>query len=706
MSKIKIKKKGLQSAIRKIFERQPDQKYNYKEISAILQITDKNMRKLVLSILNDLKSENFLNEFQRGDFILNDNFQNNFIGIVDATSRGAAYIIIPDRDGDIYVSPEHMNRAFHGDEVEVEVTRQKKHKTEGRITNIINRKATKFVGTLEVKSKFAFLILDNNKINVDLYIPLEKLKGAKSGQKAIGRITSWPKGVDSPYGEILEIIGAPGDNDAEMFSILFKNEFDIVFPQAVIEEAETVGIELDQEEVKRRKDLRDKLTFTIDPFDAKDFDDALSYEVLENGNIEVGVHIADVSQYVQPGSAMDEEALKRGNSVYLEDRVIPMLPEQLSNLACSLRPKEDKFAFSAVFELDEKGNVLNEWFGKTVIHSDYRFAYEDAQDVIEGKSDTLKDVILAMDKIAKTIRKDRMKNGALSIESEEVSFVFDDKGTPNGVVKKVSKDANKLIEEFMLLANKRVALFVGKLPGDKGSNNQFIYRCHDKPSLEKLKTFSVFIEKFDYDLEFENVDNVAKKINGLLDKIKDTPEYGLIQTMAIRSMAKANYQTSNIGHYGLSFDYYTHFTSPIRRYADLVVHRLLQDKLDGKKKNYGNKLNEISEHISAQERKAIDSERESNKFFQAKFLQDKVGEEFEGTVSGLADFGMFVRINENHCEGMITMQSLPNDSYHFDNDRFQIVGRRKESVFNFGDQVKVKVIGVDMLKKQVDLELI
>ena len=706
MSRNKIKKKGLQSAIRKIFENQADQKYNAKEISAILQITDKNMRKLVLSILSDLKNESYLNEFQKGYFILNDNYQNQFTGIVDSTSRGAAYIVIPGRDGDIYVTPENINRAFNGDEVEVEVLRKKKNKTEGRVKKIVNRKTTKFVGTLDVKNKFAFLILDNNKINVDLYIPLEKLKGAKTGQKVIARMTSWPKGVDSPFGEVLEVIGMPGNNDAEMYSILFKNEFEIKFPQEVVQESETVGMELDPEEVKKRKDFRGKLTFTIDPFDAKDFDDALSYEVLENGNIEVGIHIADVSHYVQPGTAMDDEAQKRGNSVYLEDRVIPMLPEQLSNMACSLRPNEDKYAFSAVFELDENGTVHKEWFGKTVIHSDHRFAYEDAQEVIEGRSDKLKNEILAMDKIAKIIRKERMKNGALSIESEEVSFVFDEEGMPSGVVKKTSKDANKLIEEFMLLANKRVAIFVGKLPGDNGSNNQFIYRCHDKPSLEKLKTFSVFIEKFDYDLEFENVNNVAQKINGLLNKIKDTPEYGLIQTMAIRSMSKASYQTNNIGHYGLAFDYYTHFTSPIRRYADLVVHRLLQDKLDNKQKNYGNKLNEISEHISAQERKAIDSERESNKFFQAKYLQDKVGEEFVGTISGLADFGIFVRINDNFCEGMITMQSLPNDNYYFDNDKFQIVGRRNDSVFNFGDQVKIKVIGVNMLKKQVVLELV
>src|SRR5690554_6352456 len=678
MSKKKFKKKGIERAIRKIFERQPDQKYTAKEISAILQITDKNMRKLVLSILKDLKNDKFLNEFQNGYFIINENYSTTFIGTVDSTARGAAYIMVPELNGDIYVQPENLANALHGDTVEVEIIRQKKNKTEGAITKIINRKTTQFVGTLDVKNKFAFLILDNNKINVDLYIPLEKLKGAKSGEKAIGRLTNWPKGVANPFGEIIEVIGMSGNNDTEMLSILFKNEFEIKFPQEVIEAAEKVGMDLDPGEIKKRRDLRNKLTLTIDPFDAKDFDDALSYEVLENGNIEVGVHIADVSHYVRPGTPIDDEAYKRGNSVYLEDRVIPMLPEQLSNMACSLRPNEDKYAFSAVLELDEKGNVLKEWFGKAVIHADHRFAYEDAQVVIEGNS----------------------------VESEEVSFLIDDDGNPTGVVIKISKDANKLIEDFMPSANKRVALFVGKLPGNKGSNNQFIYRCHDKPSIEKLKTFSVFIDKFDYELEFENMDNVAQKINALLEKIKDAPEYGLIQSMAIRSMAKAAYQTNNIGHYGLAFDYYGHFTSPIRRYADLVVHRILYDKLENRQKNYGNKLNEISEHISAQERKAIEAERESNKFFQAKYLQDKVGEEFEGTVSGLADFGMFVRMNDNYCEGMITMSALPDDNYYFDNDKFQIIGRKTNTKFNFGDQVKVKVIGVDMLRKQVDLELV
>jgi len=706
MSRKKINKKGIGTAIRKIFERQPDQKYTAKEISAILQITDKNMRKLVLSILKDLKNERFLNEFQNGYFIINESYQTIFIGTVDSTARGAAYIIVPELDGDIYVSSENLDNALHGDTVEIKVIKQRKNKTEGVITKIVKRKTTQFVGTLDIRNKFAFLILDNNKINVDLYIPLEKLKGAKTGEKAIGRMTSWPKGVANPFGEILEVIGMPGNNDTEMLSILFKNDFEINFPQKVIEEAETVGMDLDPEEVKKRKDLRKKLTLTIDPFDAKDFDDALSYEVLENGNIEVGVHIADVSHYVRPGTAMDEEAYKRGNSVYLEDRVIPMLPEQLSNMACSLRPNEDKYAFSAVFELNDKGIVQKEWFGKSVIHSNHRFSYEEAQAVIEGKSDEQKEAILGLDTLAKTIRKDRMKNGALSIDSEEVSFLIDDEGYPTGVVKKISKDANKLIEEFMLLANKRVALYVGKTPGDKGSSNQFIYRCHDKPAIEKLNTFSTFINKFDYEIEFENMDNVAQKINALLAKVKDTPEYGLIQSMAIRSMAKAAYQTNNIGHYGLAFDYYGHFTPPIRRYADLMVHRILFDKLENHKKNYGNKLNEISEHISAQERKAIDAERESNKFFQAKYLEDKVGEEFEDTVSGLADFGMFVRMNENYCEGMIMISSIPKDNYFFDNDKFQIVGRQTGNTFNFGDQVKVKVINVDMTRKQVDLELV
>ena len=698
-------KKGLTSAIRAVFKKQPDQKLNYKQVSSLLDVSDKNTRKLVLSILNDLKNEGFLNEFQKGAFIINDSYQSAITGTVDATSRGAGYIISDQSEKDIYVAPQHMNRAMHGDTVEVEIIARRKNKVEGKISKIVERKTNLFVGTLDVKKNFAFLLLDNSRVSQDIFVPIEKLNGAKDGQKALVKMTSWPKNVDNPYGEVVEVLGNPGNNDTEMLSILIKNEFEIKFPQEVIEQAESVGIELDPEEIKKRRDFRSTLTFTIDPFDAKDFDDAISYKELDNGNIEVGVHIADVSHYVQPDTPMDKEALKRGNSVYLEDRVIPMLPEQLSNIACSLRPNEDKYTFSAIFEMSREGKITKEWFGKGAIHSDYRFAYEDAQDIIEGKDHILKGEITLLDSIAKRLRKQRMNNGALSISSEEVSFVLNDEGDPIRVVNKVQKDANKLIEEFMLLANRRAATFAGKLPGNKGSDQNFIYRCHDKPDLGKIETFKVFIDKFGYDFTFHDYNDIAKNLNKLFEKVKDTPESGLIQTMAIRSMAKASYETNNIGHYGLSFDFYTHFTSPIRRYADLVVHRIMMDKLNNKNISYGNKLNDVCKHISAQERKAIDAERESNKFFQVKFLQDKVGEIFHGTVSGLADFGMFVKLEENYCEGMIPISSLPGDNYYFDADRFCIIGRQSKKEYNFGDRVEVQVTGVDLFKKQINLEI-
>ncbi len=708
MSKNKHKrkdKKGLTSAIRAVFKKQQDQKFNYKQVSGILDVSDKNTRKLVLSILNDLKNEGFLNEFQRGTFIINDSYQSGITGVVDATSRGAGYIVSDQSEKDIYIAPQYMNRAMHGDTVEVELIARRKNKVEGKVIKIVERKTDHFVGTLDVKKNFAFLLLDNSRVNQDIFIPSEKLNGGKDGQKALVKMTSWPKNVDNPYGEVIEILGNPGNNDTEMLSILLKNEFEIKFPQEVIEQAEGVGIELDPDEIKNRKDFRETLTFTIDPFDAKDFDDAISYKDLDNGNIEVGVHIADVSHYVQPDTPMDIEALKRGNSVYLEDRVIPMLPEQLSNIACSLRPNEDKYTFSALFEMTKDGKIISEWFGKGAIHSDIRFAYEDAQEIIEGKDHKIKKEIILLDSIAKSLRKQRMNNGALSISSEEVSFILDEEGNPIRVVNKVQKDANKLIEEFMLLANRRAAAFAGQLPGDKGSDKNFIYRCHDKPDLGKIETFKVFIDKFGYEFTFHDYNDIAKNLNKLFDKVKDTPESGLIQSMAIRSMAKASYETNNIGHYGLSFDYYTHFTSPIRRYADLVVHRIMMDKLNKKNVSYGNKLNDICKHISAQERKAIDAERESNKFFQVKFLQDKVGEVFHGTVSGLADFGMFVKLDENYCEGMIPVSSLPGDNYYFDADRFCIVGRQTKNEYNFGDTVEVQVTGVDLFKKQINLEI-
>jgi ribonuclease R len=698
-------KQELKQGIRLLFKNDPEGSYNYKQISARLEITDSNTRKLVLSILNELKNENYLNEFTRGIFALN--LENVALtGRMDATARGAGYAITDGDEGDIYIHPKNMNRALHGDRVKIDIIGKNRGKSEGRVVEVLDREAKQFVGAISMSKKYAFLITDNPKVSIDLYIPLDKLNGAKDGDKVVGRVTSWPKGVDSPFGEVIEVLGQPLNNDAEMLAILFKNDLESKFPDEVIEAAEKVGIELDDQEIAKRRDMRDTLTFTIDPWDAKDFDDAISFKILDNDRYEVGVHIADVSHYVVPDSPMDKEALKRGNSTYLVDRVIPMLPEQLSNVACSLRPNEDKYTFSAVFEMDDNGKIYKEWFGKTVTHSNHRFTYEEAQEVIEGKSEVLKDEILFLDKVAKTLRKARLGKGALSIESEETRFKLDEKGEPIEVINKVSKDAHKLIEEFMLLANKRVAFHVGFIKGEKASNTNFIYRVHDKPDEGKIQTLAVFLDKFGYDLKFSNLEEVSKKLNGLFAKVRNTPEFSLIQSMAIRSMAKATYDTVNIGHYGLHFEYYTHFTSPIRRYADLMVHRILQNKLLNKQVNYGNKLPEICKHISIQERKSIDAERESTKYFQVKFMKDKVGEVFDGTVSGLADFGMFIRIDENYCEGMVSMGAIPGDVFYFDADHFRIVGRRHKQEYNFGDKVVVQVVGVDTFKKQINMEIV
>ncbi len=700
----KLKHK-LKDYIRKVFEKHQEDTLDYKDVSKALLINDSETRKLIISVLYALKDEGVIHEVSRGRFVL-DLSNKQAIGVLDSTSRGAGYVVTEDeQQGDIYIRPENLFHALHGDKVEVEILKKGGNRTEGRVVRIIEHKTKEFVGSIKMNDKFAFLQTDNAKVNIDIYIPLEKLKGARDGDKVLGRITSWPKETKSPFGEVIEVLGRPGNNDVEMLSILIKNDLDYKFPQKVIEEAENVGMELDPKEIEKRRDMRSTTTFTIDPFDAKDFDDALSLLELENGNFEVGVHIADVSHYVRHGTCMDDEAAKRGNSVYLVDRVIPMLPEQLSNLACSLRPNEDKYTFSAVFELTAEGKIVKEWFGKTVTHSDKRYTYEEAQEIIEGKSGQFEKEIRWLDKLAKKYRKARLKDGALNIESDEIRFKLDDQCEPIEVIRKTSKDAHKLIEEFMLLANKRVAMHVGIIKGEKTSNQNFVYRVHDKPDLGKIETFKLFISKFGHEMASGSIETVASRINSLFEQVKETPEYNLIQSMAIRSMAKASYDTLNIGHFGLAFEYYTHFTSPIRRYADLMVHRILQDKLEGKQLNYGNKLKEICKHISAQERKAIDAERESNKYFQVKFVQDKAGQIFEGTVSGIADFGVFVRIDENYCEGLVTMQSLPGDNYYFDADKFCIIGRKTGQEYNFGDKVTIQIVGVDTFKKQIDLEI-
>jgi ribonuclease R len=698
-------KQSLTHTVRKMLEKQPEKVYSHKQICDMVDARDGALRTLVFTVLKELVNQDFLTSVSYDTFKLNTKNQKIVEGTISITSKGFGFVTVVGESADIFIPESKTQQALNGDKVKIQILSQNKKKAEGQVIEVIERERTQFVGTIQMHDKFAFLLPDNVKMNTDIYIPKEKLNGVKDGDKALVKITVWPKSAGNPYGEVVEILGKPGSNDTEMISILCNNGIDYKFPNEVISEAEYVGMDLDPEEILKRRDFRSITTFTIDPLDAKDFDDALSFKILENGHFEIGIHIADVSHYVTPGSAMDTEALKRSNSVYLVDRVIPMLPEQLSNLACSLRPHEDKYSFSAVFEMDEKGKVYNEWFGKTVIHSDRRFTYEEAQEIIEGKDGDFKDEILTLDKIAKILRGYRLKNGALSIESEEMRFKLDENGVPIDIVIKTSKDAHKLIEEFMLLANRKVAEFIGKAAKGKDPI-PFVYRCHDKPDATKIGMFSIFIDKFGYKVNFDNPEEISKNINKLLNDIRLTNEYSLIQTMAIRSMAKATYETTNIGHYGLAFQNYTHFTSPIRRYADLIVHRILQEELTHKKHRYGSALDDVCKRISRMERKAVDAERESTKFFQVLFVQDKIGQEFTGTVSGLADFGMFVKMDKNQCEGLVPMNDIPGDSFYFDQPKFSIVGAKTGKEFNFGDKVNVRIYEVHLGKRQIDLELV
>ena len=697
-------KTGLYHIIRKLFEQHPEALLNYKQVCTLLHVHESESRKLVVALLRELETEGFVRKSGHETYQYS-NQTETIEGELELTQRGSGFVNVGKNEVDIFIAPHNLGHAIHGDIVKVSLMKKSGTRPEGKILEVVSRERTQFVGTIHMLDKHAFLIPDNAKTGVKIYIPLEKLNNAKNKDKALVKITVWPKSAEFPFGEVIQTLGGNSIHDTEMISILIGQGIPIEFEADVMNEAEQVTLELDPVEVAKRRDFRDILTFTIDPVDAKDFDDALSIRKLENGHLEIGVHIADVSQYVKPDSAMDKEAYKRGNSVYLVDRVIPMLPEQLSNMVCSLRPKEDKFTFSAVFELDEKGKLYNEWFGKTVIHSDHRFAYEDAQEILEGAEGPYKEELHILDNIAKIYRKERFKNGALMINSEEIRFKLDENKEPVDVVVKVSKDAHQLIEEFMLLANKRVAMYVG-MPQKGKDPVPFVYRVHDKPDPEKIALFGLFLDKFGYALEFTSPEKAAQSINKLLNDIRLSNEFSIIQQMAIRSMAKATYDTDNIGHYGLGFQYYTHFTSPIRRYADLMVHRILLECLENRPHKYNNALEDICKRISRTERKATEAERESNKYFQVVYVHDKIGEEFDGIVSGLADFGLFVRMTENACEGMVAIQELPGDRYSFDEKTMTIVGQKTGKTFHFGDSVRVKISEVSPRKRTIDLELV
>lgn len=704
-SKNKSKPKSLQQSVLGVFRSMPTQTFNYKQVAKRLGITQTSKRKIINKVIYELADKDLLLEDQRGRFKLKatENNLDLLVGKVDMTSSGTAYIEVEGMPEDVFISEQNLGVALHGDLVEVGIIKVKKSgKPAGKIIRLIERATTEFVGVVQKSLKFAFLVPDSKRMPVDIFIPLGKLNGAKDGEKAIARMTEWPDDADSPFGEIIEVLGKPGENETEMHSILSEFGLPYKFPLAIEKAAENLDVKIHESEVNKRQDMRKVTTFTIDPADAKDFDDALSFQKLKNGNIEVGIHIADVSHYLRPGTALDDEAFERATSVYLVDRVVPMLPEVLSNFACSLRPNEDKYCFSAVFELDEDANVKNKWFGRTVIHSDRRFTYKEAQQVIETGEGDYKEEILTLDRLAKKLRAERFKHGSIDFHAVEVKFKLDEKGEPLGVFLKQQKDANKLIEDFMLLANRKVASFIGA----KQKAKPFVYRIHESPDPEKLSTFSNFIKKFGYRIDTTSPKGISSTLNRLMTDVEGKAEEQLISQLAIRTMSKAVYSTENVGHYGLGFKFYSHFTSPIRRYPDVMVHRLLQHYLDGGSAVNQEELEEKCKYSSDREKLATDAERSSIKFMQVKFMQDKVGEIYAGVISGVSEFGIFVELEGNKCEGMIRLRSLTDDFYHFDKDNYAIEGKRTGKVYRMGDELTIKVKRADLVKKQLDFELV
>nr|WP_121273297.1 ribonuclease R [Pedobacter schmidteae] len=689
-----------------VLEKSNNEALNYKQVSAKLNINDAASRETILDILKDQSRKGIFLEPEKGKFKLKD-LKTFLIGKVDMTADGSAFVIPDDEfEKDVFVSARKLHNALHGDKVKVYIYAKKSgRKNEGEVVEIITRAKTDFIGVIRISDRYAFVNVDDRKMLHDIFIPLSDLNGAKNGQKVQVSITEWPEGAKNPIGRIMHILGEQGENNTEMNAILAQYGFPLSFPPEVENEANAIPEQVTKAEIKGRRDFRDTITFTIDPADAKDFDDAISFKTLENGNYEVGIHIADVSHYVLPNSDLDKEAYARATSVYLVDRVIPMLPERLSNGVCSLRPHEDKLCFAAVFELDEKANIITEWFGRTVIHSDRRFSYEEAQEVIENKAGDYAAEILKLNELAYILRERKFKNGAISFESTEVKFKLDEQGKPIGVYVKERKDAHKLIEDFMLLANKKVAEFIAK----KGKGKQkytFVYRSHDAPNLENLNSFALFAARFGYKINMKSDKEIAKSLNYLMEDVEGKKEQNVLTQLAIRSMAKAIYTTKKTSHYGLAFDHYTHFTSPIRRYPDVMVHRLLAANLNNEKSANEEEYEIASSHSSAMEKRAADAERASIKYKQAEYLEENVGNIFAGIISGVTEWGMYVELTENKCEGMIRLRDITDDFYVLDEKNYCIVGQRKQKKYQLGDEVMVKVKKVDLSKRQIDFSLI
>ncbi len=725
---------NLTNTILSILKKDRNNSFNYKQIAAKLGVNDASSRNQIIKKLQQLKAKEEIVEVERGKFkaVVTTQY---YKGIVDMASRGSGYIVSDDFDEDIYIASNNMNKALHKDEVEFYAYKRKNRgKIEGEVTNIITRANNEYVGVIQLHKNYAFVVVDSNKMYTDIFVPINKINKAEDGDKVLVSLEDWPEKADSPNGKVIEVLGKPGEHNTEIHAILAQYGLPLEFPKEVEDYANTIDTSITKSEIAKRRDMRKDLTFTIDPKDAKDFDDALSFKILGDGLYEIGIHIADVSHYLKPDTILDDEAYERATSVYLVDRVVPMLPEVLSNGACSLRPNEEKYTFSAVFKIDDNAVVKDQWFGRTVTYSDARFAYEEAQAIIEQNLELTKKEILEnpdkidtnipkevsisgnayktskevaqatlkLDELAKIMRRKRMGAGAISFDKVEVKFDLDEEANPVGVFFKTSKDANKLIEEFMLLANKKVAEFIGK----QSKKKTFVYRVHDEPDESKLAALQNVVGRFGYKLNFKDRKSVSNSLNNLLKEVNGKKEQNLVDTLTIRTMSKAEYTTHNIGHYGLAFDYYTHFTSPIRRYPDVMVHRLLQKYLDGGASANEEVYEERCNHSSNMENLAVRAERDSIKYMQIRFMEDHKNEEFVGVISGVTDWGIYIEIIENKCEGMVSVRDMKDDHYQFDEDHYALIGKKTNKMYQLGDEVVVKVKSTDLVKKHLDFTLI
>ncbi|MCR4848633.1 MAG: ribonuclease R [Bacteroidales bacterium] len=703
------------NAILSIYGENPFRPMNYKQICKVLAIRDAAGKDVVYHILIDLFEKGILMEERPYRYVLNPAYLEEYgpkkqyvEGTVDMKSTGKAYVILDDESGeDVFIAAGNTGQALHGDRVKVAMfPKRKDKKPEGEIVEVLQRKHTDFVGVVHLSRGYVYVVPDMDSVPIDIFVPKEMVHGAKNGQKVVVHLVDWPENSGNPFGEIIRVLGNPGENNVEMESILLAHDYPLDFSEEVEKEAAKIKLKVKSEELKRRRDFRKVFTITIDPADAKDYDDAISLQKLPNGHWEVGVHIADVSYYVKPGTAIDEEAYSRGTSVYLVDRTIPMLPEKLCNNLCSLRPNEDKLTFSVVFELDDEAHVLNHWIGRTVIRSCRRYAYEEVQAIIEGGEGDYKEEILTFHHLATKLRERRMAQGSLNFHSEEVKFILDEKGKPIDTYLRVQNESHELIEDFMLLANRTVAETFGK-SDSKWHNHTFVYRVHDEPNPEKLNNFLRLIARLGYTMDISSRVKLVKSYNKLFADVEGKGEKNLVETVAIRTMAKAVYSTENIGHYGLAFDYYTHFTSPIRRYPDLMVHRLIERYLLENQSSVNRKqFDDYCKHCSEMERQAEEMERQSVKYKQAEYLQDKIGQVFDGLISGVSKWGLYVELKGNKCEGLVRYDDMPGDYYYLDEENFRVIGQQSGRVIQLGDEVQVIVKHVDLLKRQMDFELI